>query len=277
MASRAVWTGLAEAYLENYELETSLHYLLHGISVEEYVRLLREAIVAGCDPENVILLEIDPWQQKTRPDFFLTEALIGVRTVAVTDVEKEGRRLYYRFGGKRIPIERIYNRVIVDELERTGVRPPFDYRDELDVEWAGHPNWYFRISKFSLPYLRHDFVPKTWTLDQFNADKPENYVLKPLYSFAGLGVIVGPTSDDIARIPQDVRDRYIVQELIDFAPLIETLFGATKAEIRIMYLWLDELRPVTTLVRMGRGKMMGVDHNRDMEWVGGSAALYPAM
>ena len=33
------------------------------------------------------------------------------------------------------------------------------------------------------------------------------------------------------------------------------------------------MQPVMTLVRMGRGMMMGVDHNRDRTWVGGSGAL----
>lgn len=266
---------LAQAYIESYELDADVRFLLGGLGRDEYIQLLRTAIVSSCDPENVVLLEIDPWRQKTRPDFFLTEALLGVRAVSVTDVEKEGRLLYYRSGKKLIRIRRIYNRVIVDELERTGVRPQFDYHDDLDVEWAGHPNWYFRISKFSLPYLQHKFVPKTWFFDQLTPDIPDNYVLKPLYSFAGLGVIVGPTHEDISRIPEGERDKYIVQERIDFAPIIETPFGKTKAEIRIMYLWHDELRAVAALVRMGRGKMMGVDHNKDMEWVGASAAFCP--
>jgi hypothetical protein len=46
----------------------------------------------------------------------------------------------------------------------------------------------------------------------------------------------------------------------------------------MMYLWPDggRLEPVISLVRLGRGLMMGVDHNRNQEWVGGSAALFPA-
>ncbi|MDQ6700752.1 MAG: hypothetical protein M3Z36_11275, partial [Acidobacteriota bacterium] len=153
--------------------------------------------------------------------------------------------------------------------------PDFDFRDNLEVEWAGHPNWFFRISKFSLPWLKHPSVPKTWFLNKLEEHPSDlhNYVLKPLYSFAGLGVTIGPTSADIESVPANRRSEYILQERISFQPVIETPFGPTQTEIRIMYVWLDELRAVTTIVRMGRGKMMGVDHNRDLEWVGASAGF----
>jgi len=164
----------------------------------------------------------------------------------------------------------------VDELQRKNVSLGFDWRDDLDVEWAGHPNWYFRISKFSIPYLLHESVPKTWFLDQLDRvpDDLQNYALKPLYSFAGLGVVIAPKKEDIEAIPAEKRAEYILQERLHFEPIIETPFGATKAEVRVMYVWLGELRAVLTIIRMGRGLMMGVDHNRNMEWVGASAGLY---
>jgi hypothetical protein len=56
--------------------------------------------------------------------------------------------------------------------------------------------------------------------------------------------------------------------------VIATPAGATQAEIRIMFVRDgDALRAVMPLVRMGRGRMMGVDHNKGLEWVGASAAL----
>jgi hypothetical protein len=273
---------LAEAYLDVYGLRNAaatggrLKYFLSGLDSASYGALLRRAIVADHDPENVILMEIHPQQQKTLPDFLLTEKMLGIRTVDIVDIGKEGSRLYYERDGKRIPIKRIYNRAIVDELERKGVILAFDWRDNLDVEWAGHPNWYFRISKFSIPYLQHDSVPKTWFLDRLETipDDLENYALKPLYSFAGLGVVIAPTKADIAAIPADKRSSYILQERIHFEPVIETPFGPTKAEVRVMYIWLDELLPVLTIIRMGRGLMMGVDQNKNMEWVGASAGFY---
>jgi hypothetical protein len=256
---------LAETYRGAYGLDDSLNALL--CSEEEYWALLRRAIVADHDPSNVVLLEIEPQSQKTLPDFLLTEKRLAIRTVCITEVEKRGRRLFH--GG--VPIERIYNRAIVDELVRKNIKPAFDFRDDLEVEWAGHPNWYFRISKFSIPFLKHVCVPRTQFLNEGVPDDLGDYVLKPLYSFAGLGVVIGPTRDDIARVRDPTQ--YILQERVDFAPLIETPHGGTKAEIRMMYVWLDDLRAVTTIIRMGRGKMMGVDHNRDLEWVGASAGF----
>ncbi|BDC49466.1 hypothetical protein F183_A17820 [Bryobacterales bacterium F-183] len=267
---------LAETYRTAYGLDPALQCFLGGLNSESYTALLREAIVAGHDPENVVLLEIEPSKQKTKCDFTLTERMLGVRPVCLTAVRKEGRRLFYDRDGKQTEIRRIYNRAIVDELARKPhIQPGFDFRDELDVEWAGHPNWYFRISKFSIPFLRQASVPKTQFLSDV-AELPadlENYVLKPLYSFAGLGVVVGPTREDFDRIPEAQRDQYILQERVNFASPIETPHGPTKAEIRVMYIWTDQLRAVNTIVRMGRGKMMGVDHNKNLEWVGASAGF----
>jgi hypothetical protein len=270
---------LAQAYIDVYGLKPEsgrLKYFLSGLESESYRELLRRAIVGPHDPENVILMEIDPAHQKTLPDFLLTERMVGVRAVDIINIKKEGSRLYYERDGKRIPIKRIYNRAIVDELERKNVKLAFDWRDDLDVEWAGHPNWYFRISKFSIPYLKHESVPKTWFLDQLKEIPTdlENYALKPLYSFAGLGVVIAPKKEDITAIPADKRPYYILQERMSFEPVIETPFGGTKAEVRVMYIWLEELKPVMTIIRMGRGLMMGVDHNKNMEWVGASAGLY---
>lgn len=267
---------LAQTYREACGLDRSLQCCLGGLNEDSYPALLRDAIVAGHDPANVVLLEIEPQQQKTKCDFDLTERMLGVRAVCLTEVRKEGRRLFYDRDGKQTEIRRIYNRAIVDELARKpNIRPGFDFRDELDVEWAGHPNWYFRISKFSIPFLKQASVPKTWFLNDVRElpDDLDNYVLKPLYSFAGLGVVVGPTREDFDRIPEDKRDQYILQERVNFASPIETPHGPTKAEIRVMYVWTDQLRAVNTIVRMGRGKMMGVDHNKNLEWVGASAGF----
>jgi hypothetical protein len=276
------WLPAKSRFLATLGMTTSasanspFKYLLSGLDTASYRDLLRRAIVGSHDPENVILMEIDPAQQKTLPDFLLTEKMLGIKTVDIAAIKKEGSRLYYEQSGKRVPIRRIYNRAIVDELERKNVKLNFDWRDDLDVELAGHPNWYFRISKFSIPYLKHESVPKTWFLDQLSETPAdlENYALKPLYSFAGLGVVIAPKREDIAAIPEEKRPYYILQERMHFEPVIETPFGGTKAEVRVMYVWLNELTPVLTIIRTGRGLQMGVDHNKNMEWVGASAALY---
>jgi len=268
---------LSQVYMEVFELDDSLQYLHSGLDWEAYKKLLCRAIVADHDPHNVILMEIDPLHQKTLPDFLLTEKLLGIPTVAITDIEKRGKQLFYEKDGRRIQIQRIYNRAIVDELVRKKLTLNFRFEEDLDVEWAGHPNWYFRMSKFSLPYLKHPCVPKTQFLDRVEhmPDDLENYVIKPLFSFAGLGVLINPSKQDLAVIPKEKREDYILQERLNFEPVIETPFGGTKAEVRMMYIWLEELLPVMTIVRMGRGLMMGVDHNKNMEWVGSAAGFFP--
>jgi len=269
---------LSQTYQEVYGLDANLHYFLGWLDWESYKKLLRRAIVGDHDPQDVILMEIDPLHQKTLPDFLVTEKLLGVPTVSVTDIQKRGGELFYERSGRRRPIKRIYNRAIVDELIRKKIKLNFAFTDDLDVEWAGHPNWYFRISKFSLPFLNHVSVPKTWFLDRLERipDDLESYVLKPLFSFAGLGVVINPTKEGLTAIPADQRSQYILQQKMYFEPVIQTPHGLTKAELRIMYIWLEELQPVMVIVRMGRGLMMGVDHNKNMEWVGSSAAFYPS-
>jgi hypothetical protein len=265
---------LAESYRAAYGIDETLRTLPGAMDANEYRAILREAIVGRHDPANVVLLEIDPARQKTRHDFLLTEQDYGVRAVDISAVVKHGNRLYYHRDGKLTPIHRIYNRAIVDELVRKQVPMAFDFRDDLDVEWAGHPNWFFRLSKFSLPYLDHPAVPRTRFLDRAqDIAHPEDYVLKPLYSFAGAGVIVGPTAEQLAAVPEHQRNQYILQERVNFRPVVETPFGPTKIEIRIMYVWLDRLRAVNTIIRMGRGAQMGVDHNKGQAWVGASAAF----
>jgi hypothetical protein len=268
---------MAHAYRDIYGLDAGLAAVLGGIGEADYTRLLRQAIVAEHDPETVVLLEIDPWEQKTLPDFLVTEQMCGIRTVDIRDVRQSGRALFYKTGGREVPIKRIYNRAIVDELIRRDVKLSFDLTGDLDVEWAGHPNWFFRVSKFSLPWLKHETVPRTWFLNEVAElpMAPERLVLKPLFSFAGLGVSIGPSKEEIDAIPAEKRGEYILQERVEFEATIQTPPGWAKAEIRVMYLWLDELKAVNTIIRTGRGKMMGVDQNRDLDWVGASAGFYP--
>ena len=261
-AYQPVLTG---CYRDAYGID--LPYLPGSLTPDEYHALLRRAIVAEHDPENVVLMEIDSWRQKTPADFRITEKICGIRTVDIRQINRQGRRLFQA----GVPIHRIYNRAIVDELQRRQIAMQFDFRDDLDVEWAGHPNWFFRLSKFSLPYMKHPAVPETRFLDEVDrVDNVENVVLKPLFFFAGLGVVVGPSPEQI----EAARGHgYIVQDRINFTPVIETPQGAAKVEVRIMYIWLDTLRAINTIVRTGRGSQMGVDHNRNMSWVGASAAF----
>ncbi len=278
---------LSREYIETFSLDPNLAWHLGGFNEKTYWQLLRDVIVGDHDPENAVLLEIDPDHQKTLPDFHIYEDKLGIATVDITKLRKRGNCLFYQRNGREIPIHRIYNRTIVDELQRKNIQLPFDYRDPLDVEWAGHPNWYFRISKFSLPFLNHPSVPKAVFLDDWFEHRNleglpiqrERLLLKPLYSFAGKGIQFAPTDADLNAIPPADRHLYLLQERVAFEPTIHTPHGLTQAEIRIMYLWPDggALQPAIALVRLGRGLMMGVDHNRDRLWVGSSAALTPPL
>jgi hypothetical protein len=252
-----------------------------GIKDEVYIDLLRRTIIGDADPENVILLEIEPEEQKTRVDFAATETLLRIRPVCVTKIKKRGPRLFYNRDGREVRIERIYNRVIFDELiRRPDLNLPFQFQDDLDVTWVGHPNWYFRISKHSLPFLKTEHTSPAFVANEFPADETiDNYVLKPLYSFAGLGVDMEPTREKIRALkrPQE----WILQKKVNYAAFVPTVDGLqSKAEIRMMFIWLENDRDpilVNNLVRMSQGKMMGVDFNVDNTWVGASIALHESL
>ena len=249
-----------------------------GIKDEAYLDLLQRTIVADSGPDNVVLLEIEPERQKTRVDFAATERLLGIRPVCVTQIKKRGRELFYNRAGREVRIERIYNRVIFDELiRRPDLNLPFRFQDDLDVTWVGHPNWYFRISKHSLPFLKTEHTTPAFFADQFPPrEKIDNYVLKPLYSFAGHGVDIEPTHERINALKNP--HEWILQQKIDYAAFVPTVEGPkSKAEIRMMFVWPENDRDptlVNNLVRMSQGKMMGVDFNIDKTWVGASIALH---
>jgi hypothetical protein len=253
-----------------------------GLDRDGFVARLRHAILAGEDPAHVVLLDLDPEQQKTYPDFIATKMLVGIDAVCPTKLIKDGRRLFRKVDGKLVPVRRIFNRVVFDELEKKQAELPFSYTDELDVTWCSHPNWYWTWSKFTLPYIDHPAVPRARTVADLEVipDDLRNFVLKPLFSFAGSGVIVDPTRADIERIPDGDRAGWILQEKITYEPALRMPDGnGVKAEVRMMFLRApDEEKPtlVLNLVRLSRGKMLGVDQNRDLTWVGGSVGIWPA-
>lgn len=259
-------------------LQNNYTHTFSNLHDDQYLDYVRRAIVGTCHPDEVALLEIDPETQKTRPDFLMVQQLFGVRETNIRHVKKEGKQLYHERDGAWVPIRRIFNRTIIDELDEMGVEIPFKWTDELDVEWAGHPNWYFRISKHSLPHLQHHSVPKARLLSELTTipDNLENYVLKPLFSFAGKGVNIHPTKQDIDVIPENEYNTWVLQEKIDYAECVYTPHGMNKVEVRVMSLWLPEWEkplPVMSLARTGRGPMMGVRFN-SIPWTGSSVCLF---
>src|SRR5437588_156085 len=248
-----------------------------GIRDDQYLDILRRTILADAKPENVILLEIEPEKQKTRIDFSATELLLGIQSVCVTKIKKRGRRLFYNRDGTETPVERIYNRVIFDELERRpDIQLPFRFQEELHVAWIAHPNWYYKISKHSLPFIKSAYASPAFFADEFStSENTDNYVLKPLFSFAGLGVDMEPTREKLSALKNP--HQWILQKKVEYASFVPTVDGTkSKAELRMMFVWSESGEPVllNNLVRMSQGKMMGVNFNKDKTWVGSSIALH---
>ncbi|KNB60265.1 hypothetical protein [Chryseobacterium sp. Hurlbut01] len=261
------------------EVYPFLNEIKSKIPQEEFQTQLKELIVGNESPENVILLEIFPEKQKTAIDFALTEKLLGIKTVCLTKVKKEGKKLYYENNGRKIQISRIYNRVIFDELDKIpDLQLEFDFREEADVKWITHPNWFFKISKFLLPMLKHQFVPKSYFLHEFpESENLENFVLKPLFSFAGSGVNLNPTKEITDAIED--KENYILQRKVVYEPIFEDINGEfSKAEIRLLYIWKEnEERPILleNLGRMTKAAMVNVDFNKkDAIWIGSSNAFF---
>ncbi|MFH1194703.1 MAG: hypothetical protein V1720_03260 [bacterium] len=266
---------LDETVRRHFNIPIEMSSYFNTLDKEKYLALFKKVVIADHDPENVILLEIEPHDQKTRIDFYLTQKYLGIEPVCISDIRKQGRSLFYKKDSREIKIERIYNRVIFDELERKTIESSFDLRDNLDIEWAGHPNWFFRISKYTLPQFNSIYAPKCYYLNQLNElpDDLSHFVLKPLYSFAGSGVKVEITKKEIEEISD--KDNYILQQKVEYAPLIETPDGYSKAEIRMMFIWEDNPILVNNLLRTSKGKMMGVDYNKNKTWVGSNIVFHP--
>ena len=272
--------ALAKNYLENYDIPAGYSHLFNGLSEEEYIEMLRKVIVGDSNPENVILLEVEPEKQNTAIDFIICKDLIGVPYVCVSDLIVEGKDVFYKNAeGRKIQVEKIFNRVIFDELiQRDDLEREFYFTKEAyNVTWIGHPHWFFRISKHTLPYLQSQYVPKSFFLNELEelpADL-ENYVLKPLYSFAGSGVMLNLNRHDLSMIKD--KENYILQRKVKYAPVVDTLDIPAKLEVRMLMLWeRGAERPVivTNLCRLSKGAMIGVKYNKDKTWVGGSVGFF---
>lgn len=269
-----------EVTRKHFDIPANYSSYLSNLDKQSYLQLLSEIILGNHLPENVILLEIFPHEQKTRIDFYATQDLLGIAPVCITELIKEGRDLYYLKNGIKTQIKRIYNRVIFDDLQQQTQAVQEKGKillEDLNVEWVPHPNWFYRISKYTLPFLNHQFVPKTSFLNELKEipNDLENYVLKPLFSFSGQGVIIDVTIDDINNVKEP--ENWILQRKVKYANVIATPDIAAKAEIRIFYFWKEGTArpiPVNNLSRLSKGKMVGVRYNADKEWVGGSLAYF---
>ncbi len=273
--------ALAEAYRQHFDIPADYHHLFGGLDADGYIDMLREIIVGDSKPENVVLLEIEPEKQNTRIDFWGSRQYLGIKVLCLSKLKREGRDLYYLDdAGRRVAVERIYNRIIFDELEKRSDLPrEWDLTTEVNAEWVGHPNWFFRISKHTLPFLNTPFVPQTLFVNELTSipDDLENWVLKPLFSFSGQGVKINVTRKDVENV--DDPSNFILQRKVDYVPCIETPNPAepSKCEIRMMILWnknWEKPRLVNNLIRMSKGEMVGVRYNQGKDWVGASVGFF---
>jgi len=237
---------LAGAFRKAYELPEDFTSRFNGLTVQDYYDKLREIIVGDVKPEQVVMLEIEPEKQHTYIDFLATEEELGIKTLCLTKLKKSGRTLYY-------------------------------LNDSGEKEWIGHPNWFYRISKYILPLIKSPYSPESFYLDKLDKypSDLENFVLKPLYSFAGAGVKLHVTPDELDAIPN--KDNYILQRKVTYAPVLETPSGTAKCEIRILMLWEKGAeKPVAfnNMIRITKGEMVGVKYNKDKDWVGASIGFF---
>ena len=270
---------LGKLYKKHYNLPEHLTIHPLGISSDEFIEKLRAEIVGDTNPKQVILLEIEPEKQATAIDFYCTEATLGIKVLCISKLKKRGKQLFYVDDhGNEVQVLKIYNRIIFDELDqRNDLKREFYFQDKVDVEWIGHPNWFFRISKYTMPLLKGDYVPKSYYLNQLKTipDDLENYVLKPLYSFAGAGVEIHVTRDMIDNIKN--KANYLLQEKVAYHPIVETLDVPAKCEIRMMLLHNKKTNTteiVSNLMRLSKGEMVGVKYNKDKTWVGGTTGFF---
>ena len=272
---------LGRKYREHFGDSIPKHFSQHlnGMTTVEYIELLRNEIVGDTDPKQIILLEVEPDKQATAIDFYATEAILGIKILCITDLIRKGKQLFYKDDdGNEVHILKIYNRIIFDELhQRSDIQGQFKFQDEVDVEWIGHPNWFFRISKYVMPLLKGKYIPKSYHLDKLETIPTdlENYVLKPLFSFAGSGVHINVTPNTIESIAN--KSNYLLQEKVTYAPVVETMDVPAKCEVRIMMVHnskTNKIEIASNLIRLSKGEMVGVKYNKDKTWVGGSTGFF---
>lgn len=272
---------LGQSFRQHFDIPSGYDHLFNGLSSDDYLRLMREVIVGDHDPRTVILLDIEPEKQNTRIDFWGTQRVLGIKVLCLSQLKRDGRQLFYLDDqGKKVPVTRIYNRVIFDELiQRNDLPREFSLTEDVEVEWAGHPNWFMRVSKYSMPFIRGAHIPDSFFLSDLDhyPDDLENFVLKPLFSFSGKGVKIHVTAAELDQIKD--RDNYILQRRVDYSPVIVAPGEQTpsKCEIRMMMLWKSDWerpRLVINLVRLTHGEMVGVRYNKEDRWVGATIAFF---
>jgi hypothetical protein len=273
----------AQALALAYDMPKGFSPFLNGYNETSYLEFLK-TMVLGDQGQHTILLEIKPYEQKTRHDLLLTEAWFNVPIVCLSEIYIKDKKLYYQKNDTEFKIERIYNRVVYDELmqQAPNFLAQFKLLEQAEaISWVNHPHHFFRISKYILPLLSHAAIPEAHLLSDWKnnqaTDKLDlaNYICKPLFSFGGRGVMLEPTIASLTAINDP--ENWVLQKKVSYAATIETPSGPSKAEIRLFYFWDSKLnRYVATnnLTRISKGTMIGVSYNDTATWIGGSISYF---
>ena len=271
----------AQALATAYTLPAGFSPFLNDYNPSSYLEFLSK-IIKGEPAKHTILLEIKPYEQKTRLDLLLTESWFNVPIVCLSEIYIKHESLYYKKEGIETKIERIYNRIVYDELmqQEAIFKTQFDLFQSVEtIEWVNHPHHFFRISKYILPLLKHPAIPEAFILSDWIKDKTlcklDAFICKPLFSFGGQGVMLQPTFAALEAI-QD-PENWILQKKVQYAPAIVTPSGPSKAEIRLFYFWdkqLNRFVATNNLTRISKGPMIGVSYNDTATWIGGSIGYF---
>lgn len=172
-----------------------------------YIDRLRATIVGDAAPEEVILLDLDPPGQKTYPDFLVTKKTLGIDPVC-PDHGRTRRP-------QTLPSDRRKTRSRAENLQPRSLRRTAEKKasrcrfstpttstsrrspsqlvlDLVEVHRAVSPS----RSRAGNALLSDVVTPP---------EDLENYVLKPLFSFAGTGVKVDITRADLDAVPVEHR------------------------------------------------------------------------
>ena len=224
--------AVSEAYRSAFSLDPSLRYLLGGLDESQFWKLLARTIVAGHDPETVVLIDVDPANQKTLPDFHITADRLGIRIVdiaalEVLDPSRDSPTQLDRVSATAITAASFpfaASTIAPSSTSSSAGKSPSSSTTASPSTLNGPaiptgistsasspspsstippfrpPSSSTTGSESSAPASKSARGPKESPRDRLPADR-DRLILKPLYSFAGQGILFAPTDDQLAAIP----------------------------------------------------------------------------
>jgi len=215
------------------------------LNFEAYQHFLRKI-----QNNHSILLEDCPWEQKTAIDFHLLQKQASIEVLNFRGI----------LGSHALKEKLIYNRLIFADLTaQEFANAKISLSGLPNARWLHHPDWYYFVSKSSLPYITSPWAAQSFLV----ADKPLNFepksnawVLKPLFDYGCSGVNLNPSRTDIENV--DAPKEWLLQQKIELKHLPGTeLFG----EIRVVLFNTDNgWEPVMFFGRINDKPFLGSQH-----------------